>query len=94
MAITVGKKEPIVGVPTALGQSGFMIVRLVLDGATTSFAVTLTANDPIKTIRGCVGGSSHNIPVAGVVGTTGFTAKFAAGTNTEFLDLLIWGDGR
>jgi len=94
MAITVAKKEPVVGVPTDLGQSGFMIVRLVLDGVATSFAVVLTAQDPIKTIRGCVGGTSHNIPAAGVAGTTGFTAKFAVGVNTEFLDLLIWGDGR
>lgn len=94
MAITVGLKEPICGVPTDLGQSGFMRVRLVLDGTLTTFALALTAQDPVKTIKGCIGGVSHNIPNAGVLGTTGFTVKFAAGTNTEFLDLLIYGDGR
>lgn len=95
MAITVASKEPVCGVPTDAGISGFMKVRLILDGAATSFAVTLVASDPIKTIRGCIGGTSHNIPTAaGVAGTTGFTVKFAAGTNTEFLDLLIWGEGR
>jgi len=94
MAITVGAKNPIAGVPTELGLSGFMQVRLVLDGTITTFALTLTAFDPVKTIRGCIGGTSNNIPNAGVVGTTGFTVNFAAGTNGQFLDLLIYGDGR
>lgn len=94
MAITVGSKAPIAGVSTDLGQNGFMMVRLVLDGTITTFALTLTAGDPIKTIRGCIGGTSNTIPNAGVAGTTGFTVNFAAGTNTQFLDLLIFGEGR
>lgn len=94
MAITIGKKDPIAGVPTALGMNGFMLVRLVLDGTITTFALTLTNTDPIKTIRGCIGGTSNTIPNAGVVGTTGFTVNFAAGTNAQFLDLLIYGEGR
>lgn len=94
MAITIARKVPIAGVPTSLGQSGFMLVTLVHDGTLATFALALTAADPIKTIRGCIGGTSHNIPAAGVAGTTGFTAEFAANTAGEFIDLLIWGDGR
>lgn len=74
------------------GNSGYHMVRLVLDGSVTSFAVTLPATSGIKTIRRCFGGTSHNIPAAGIAAATGFTVKFAAGTNTEFLDLLIQGD--
>lgn len=94
MAITIARKAPIAGVPTSLGQSGFMIVTLLHDGALATFALTLAATDPIKTIKGCIGGTSHNIPAAGVAGTTGFTVEFTANTAGEFLDLLIWGDGR
>jgi len=78
-----------------LGQNGYELIRLTLDGTVTSKAITLDANSRIKTILGCVGASaSHNIPAAGVAATTGFTAKFAAGTNAEFLDLLVYGQGR
>lgn len=94
MAVTFGTPKDSAGVMTNLGQDGFTIVRLVLDGSVTSKAVTLNSNHPIKTIMGAVGGTSNNIPVAGVAATTGFTVKFAAGTNAEFLDVLVWGLGR
>lgn len=77
-----------------LGNSGYYIVRLTLDGSATSASVVLPSTAGIKTIRNCFGGISHNIPAAGVAASTGFTVKFAAGTNTEFLSLLIQGDPR
>lgn len=77
-----------------LGNSGYFIVRLTLDGSATSAAIVLPTTAGIKTIRRCFGGTSNNIPAAGVAASTGFTVKFAAGTNTEFLDLLIQGDPR
>ena len=93
MAVTYTLIDP-AAIPTNQGQNGFIIARLVLDGSTTSKAITLTSNNSIKTIKAAVGGTSNNIPAAGVAGTTGFTAKFAAGTNAEFLDILIYGEGR
>jgi hypothetical protein len=78
-----------VGNPTDAGNRGLEWVRLTLDGALTSFAVTLPNTANGKLIRGCLGGTSHNIPAAGVSGSAGFTAKFPAGTNGEFLDLLL-----
>jgi len=76
------------------GQDGFFHARLTLDGSATSASVVLPSTAGGKTILGCIGGTSNNIPSAGVAGTTGFTAKFAAGTNAEFLDLLIIVAGR
>lgn len=79
-----------VGLPTGQGFRGFEWVRLTLDGTATSVTVTLPSTANGKTIRGCAGPTvSNNIAAAGVAGTTGFTAKFAAGSNGEFLDLLL-----
>lgn len=94
MAVTYGTPADSAGVQTSLGKNGFTLIRLVLDGSVTSKAVTLVASHSIKTILGAVGGISNNIPVAGVAGTTGFTVKFSAGTNAEFLDVLVYGAGR
>lgn len=91
MAITVNKNKGSVGLPADQGMTGFEHVRLTLDGSATSATVTLSTTSPIKTITGCCGGTSNDIPAAGVAATTGFTVKFAAGTNAEFLDLLVFG---
>jgi hypothetical protein len=88
MAITVTYTGPLVP-PADPGCDGYERVRLTLDGSATSVAVTLPATAPGKRIMGCVGGTSHNIGSSGVLGTTGFTVKFPAGTNGEFLDLLL-----
>lgn len=85
---------PDAGVPCDTGRNGFMRAVLTLDGSATSKAVTLQSTDPIKTVVDVFGGTSHNITSAGVTGTTGWTSKFAAGTNGEFLSLLIYGKGR
>lgn len=79
-----------VGLPTGAGMRACEWVRLTLDGSLTSVTVVLPATANGKVIRGAVGGLiSHNIAAAGVAGTTGFTAKFAAGTNLEFIDLFL-----
>lgn len=93
MAITNTRRGPVLVKPD-FGQRGAEIVRLTLDASATSATVTLPAESTMKTILDCVGGTSHNIPLAGVAATTGFTVKFAAGTNGEFLSLLLVGDGR
>lgn len=94
MAIGITQRGDFPGLPPDLGLSGCAIVRLTLDGVATSVAVTLPSTSGIKTIRHCFGGTSHNIPAAGVAAATGFTVKFPVGTNGEFLDLIIQGDGR
>lgn len=94
MAITNTYVGPAPMLPGDLGNSGYFIVRLTLDGSATSASVVLPTTSGIATIRRCFGGTSHNIPAAGVAAATGFTVKFAAGTNTEFLELLIQGDPR
>lgn len=94
MAITNTYRGPAPMLPADLGNSGYFIVRLTLDGTLTSASVVLPSTSGIATIRHCFGGTSHNIPAAGVAASTGFTVKFAAGTNGEFLDLLVQGDPR
>lgn len=97
MAITFRRLGSII--PTDLGQSGVDIVRLTGDGAATSVVVTLGVDSPIKTIRGAITGSrlTHNIPIGGVVSSTGFTLTLVAAAdlpNLTTIDILIWGDGR
>lgn len=94
MAIGITQLGDFPGLPPDLGLSGCAMVRLTLDGTLTSATVVLPPTSGIKTIRRCFGGAGHNIPAAGVVSTTGFTVKFAAGANNDILDLLIQGDGR
>jgi len=94
MAIGVTHIGDMPGLAPDLGLSGCHVVRLTLDGALTSVAVTLPSTSGIKTIRRCFGGQGHNIPVAGVAAATGFTVKFAAGANNDILDLLVQGDPR
>lgn len=86
-------------VPTSPGQRGIDLVRLTGDGVATSVLVTLGTESDIKTIRGAVCPSriTHNIPVAGVLASTGFTLTLAAATdlgNALTMDVLIIGDGR
>lgn len=84
-----------VGLPTDAGMRGVEWVRLTLDGTLTSVTVTLPSTANGKTIRGCVGPTvSNNISDTGVAATTGFTAKFAAGSNGEKIDLFLICDGR
>jgi hypothetical protein len=94
MAATATYRGDFPGLTPDLGLAGAAIVRVNLDGADTDVAITLPSTSAIKTIRHCFGGSSHNIPAAGVAASTGFTLKFAAGTNLEFLDVIVQGDPR
>lgn len=81
----------------SLGFRGFEAIRLTGDAAATTILVTLPADSGIKTIKGCIvgfGSASHNIPLAGVAASTGFTITFAAAPAAVNFDALIWGDGR
>ena len=82
------------GVYTDLGRGGFVRVRLTHDGSSTTTAVTLPATSSIQTIYDVIGGTSHDVPVTGVAGTTGFASVYAAGTSTKILTLLVYGKGR
>lgn len=94
MAISYTVNED-AGLLTDLGRNGFVRVNYVLDGSTTSKSTTLSASSSIKTIFAVFGVAGHNVdPSAGVVGTTGFTAKFAAGSNADNLSALVYGSGR
>lgn len=97
MAITARRIDSVV--PTSPGQRGIDLVRLTGDGAATTVVITLGAESDIKTIRGAVCPSriTHNIPVAGVAASTGFTLTLTAATdlgNGLFMDVLVVGDGR
>lgn len=76
---------------------GSVVARLILDGSTTSKAITLPSTHHIKRIRAAVGQgtvASDGIGAAGVAATTGFTLTVAAGTNGHALDVLLVGDGK
>lgn len=95
MATSFTVKTPS-GVPAVSpGQDGFALVRIILDGSTTSTAITLPATHPMKTIKGVIGSVTVNADGigSGVIATTGFTATHAAGTNTHALDVLLFGSG-
>jgi hypothetical protein len=97
MAIGVRRIDSVI--PCDLGQRGMDLVRLTGDGAATTVLITLGPESGIKTIRGAVCPSriSHNIPVAGVAASTGFTLTLTAATdlgNGLFMDVLVVGDGR
>jgi len=80
-----------------LGNRGFEAIRLTGDASATTVLVTLPADSGIKTIKGCTvgfGSASHNIPLAGIAASTGFTITFAAAPAAVSFDALIWGDGR
>lgn len=94
MAITVTHIGDMPGLAPDLGLSGCHLVRLTLDGTLTTVAVVLPVTSAIKTIRRCIGGAGHNIPVIGVAAATGFNVKFAAGANLDILDLIVQGDPR
>lgn len=97
MAIGVRRIDSLV--PTNLGQRGIDIVRLTGDGAATTVLVTLGADSDIKTIRSvtaCIN-FTHNIPVAGVAASTGFTLTIATAAlfpNATTVDIWVAGDGR
>lgn len=97
MAIGVRRIDSVV--PTGLGQRGIDLVRLTGDGAATTVVVTLGPESDIKTIRGVTGciNFTHNIPVAGVAASTGFTLTIVTAAlfpNATTVDILIIGDGR
>ena len=98
MAVTYTIIDPAPGCFVAnQGQDGAVLCRLILDGSVTSKAITLTADNSIKTIKGVIGSvtvASNGIGSAGVAGTTGFTATFAAGMSCHALDILLIGAGR
>lgn len=94
MAVTYTVQED-AGILTDLGRNGFVRVNYVLDGSATSKATTLASTSSVKTIYAVFGGQGHGVdPVAGVAGTTGFTLKFAAGSNADHLSALVYGAGR
>lgn len=93
MAITYTLSE--CGRPTDLGQDGALLCRLILDGSSTTVAITVPVETGMKTIKGIVGSGSvaANGIGSGVAGTTGFTLTTAAGTSGHAVDLLILGSG-
>lgn len=97
MAITFRRIDSVV--PCDLGQRGIDLVRVTGDNAATTVLITLGPESGIKTIRGCTGAKTfrHDIPVAGVAASVGFTLTLAAGTDLgagHTVDILVIGDGR
>ena len=93
MAVTYTIIEP-AAVKCNPGQAGFAIARLILDGSATTKAITLTADNAMKTILAVVGPTvASNGIGTGVAGTTGFTATFAAGSSGHAQDVLLYGLG-
>jgi hypothetical protein len=87
------------GLPASPGDFGCEVVRLLLDGSSTSKAITLPALSPIKNIYAVVAGG----PVCVAAGTTypvaagtGVTLNMIAAenpTSTQVIDVLVFGLG-